>query len=275
MRKQSLYVPVALCVAALAAVRPGSHAAEGPVARIPSGVVGAHLVGRVVVAPDGVCEILGYHPFIDGLGPLFAGEPSEGTAYISVRSEPFRMRAVLNGTTVHLFAAPISGTTVPLRIYFDPTPNRDYANPDSFSTGQLVATFLPRGGMATLSPLGGAAFAGTLDLDSSAEFILDGRAVDFRFLGESVTVDLHGESPVFGGPYLGLAFPFGGQVKSTGDYFITARGVRGRRLQQVGAGQAQAGLAAPGDARPRAAGGKTGGPRPGQAAAREMQVPRG
>jgi len=241
MRKRWFCVLAALLVAVLLNVEAGLHAADVPVARIPSGVVAAHLAGRILVTQDGVCEIVGYHPFIDGLGLLFAGEPSERTAIISIRSEPFRMRPVLNGATVHLFAAPITGTTVPLRVYYNPEPNRDFADPDSFSDGQLVATFHPRGGMATLSPLGGATFAGTLDLVSSVEFTLDGRSVDLRFMGATVTVDLHGEAPVYGGPYLGLAFPFGGQVKATGENVFAARGLRGRRLHRPGAGQGQTG----------------------------------
>jgi len=233
MKTRWLAFPVAGVALAAMPMAPGLAAGEESVARVPSGVVAAHMVGRVLVAADGVCEVIGYHAFIDGLGQPFAGEASEKTAYFSVRSEPFRMRPVLNNTTVNLFAVPLTGSTVPLHVYYNPTPNRDFSDPASFSEGQLVATFNPRGGMATLSPLGVAAYNGSLDLVASNPFTFAGQSVDFRSLGETVTADLQGEAPVFGGPYLGLAFPFGGPVIAAGDHVITARGLRARRLRQA------------------------------------------
>jgi hypothetical protein len=230
MKRHWLAVRTPVLGAALLTVVRGLAAEEPPIGLVPSGVVAAHMVGRVLVAADGVCEVVGYHAFIDGLGQPFAGEAGEKTAYFSVRSAPFRMRPVLNGTTVHLFAVPLTGSTVPLHVYYDPSPDRDFSYPESFSAGQLVATFHPRGGMASLSPLGVAAYNGSLDLVASTPFSFAGRSVDFRSLGETVTADLQGEAPVFGGPYLGLAFPFGGPVVAAGDHFITARGLRARRL---------------------------------------------
>jgi hypothetical protein len=203
-------------------------AAEPPVARVPGGVVAAHLVGRVVVAADATCEVVGYYAFIDGLGRPFTGEPSERTALFSVRSAPFRLRPVQNGTTVHLLGQPATGDTVPLNVYFDPDPDRDYADLDSFSRGTLVATFHPRGGMVTLTSIGSAVYSGSLDLVSSVGFSYEGRTVDIRLMGDTVTAELQGEAPVAGGPYLSLSFPFGGPVLAAGDHPIMARGLRSR-----------------------------------------------
>jgi hypothetical protein len=230
--RRHLVVTLPLLVLLLSAPPGGPlGAADVEIARVPSGVIAAHMVGRVLVAQDGVCEVVGYHAFIDGFGQPFTGEASEKTAYFSVRSEPFRMRPVLNGTSVHLFAVPLTGNTVPLHVYYDASPDRDFAYPATFSDGELVATFEPRGGMATVSPFGGAAYNGSLDLVSSSPFTFAGKTVDFRSLGDTVTADLHGEAPASGGAYLGLAFPFGGPVVAAGDLVITARGLRPRALR--------------------------------------------
>jgi hypothetical protein len=213
-------------IAVLAAPPTTASAAEPSVARVPSGVIAAHLVGRVLVAADATCQVVGYYAFIDGLGQPFAGEPGERTALFSVRSAPFRLRPTVNGASVHLLGQPVNGDTVPLDVYFDPTPDRDYGNPDSFSSGTLVATFIPRGGMVTILSIGSASYAGSLDLASSVPFELAGRTVDIALMGDTVTAELHGEAPGLGGPYLGLSFPFGGPVIAAGDHPITARGLR-------------------------------------------------
>jgi hypothetical protein len=64
---------IVFAASGLGAMSAGGAATDQPVGRVPSGVVAAHMIGPVVVGSDGVCQVLGYYAFIDGLGQPFAG----------------------------------------------------------------------------------------------------------------------------------------------------------------------------------------------------------
>jgi hypothetical protein len=105
----------------------------------PSAAVTSYFVGRGFLNTIGQGEVVGYFTNINGIpDPLFDGNPSEKTAFFTFRSDVFSLTPLpLNGDiTPDLVSA---GT---FDIYYNPTPNGDWSNPDSFSSGQLVAHFM-------------------------------------------------------------------------------------------------------------------------------------
>lgn len=200
----------AVAVGLLAAGLP--FARDAVAARIPSGVVAAHLVGRLIVTADGVCEMVGYYAFIDGVQNLFAGDPGEQTALFSFRSEKFKLQYIVNGALIHVRGQVLTGTYIPVRVYYDAYPNRDFGNPDSFSTGQQVAEFHTRGSMATAVQPGISINIGTLDLATTTPFTHGGSVLNLRDMGDGVTITLQGTAPPSGSPWEGLSWPFGGSA---------------------------------------------------------------
>jgi hypothetical protein len=114
--------------------RPGRQAQQ-----IPSAAVACYFVGRAFLNATGQGEVVGYFTNINGIpDPLFDGDPSEKTAVFTFRSDVFSLTPLpLNGdVAVDLVSA---GT---FDIYYNPSPNGDWSNPDTFSSGQLVAHFM-------------------------------------------------------------------------------------------------------------------------------------
>jgi hypothetical protein len=149
-----------------------------PADPIPVGPVAMHQLGRALFAANGTAQVIGYLAFIKGIsGPLFAGPPSEATAFFTYRSNTFSPEIISNGD-ISVFL--ISGESI--SVYFNSSPHGDWNNPDSFSTGQLVATFTRREPLLVIN-------VGTMfnafsssELTSSHEFVFNGQAVDFEDL---------------------------------------------------------------------------------------------
>jgi hypothetical protein len=187
--------------------------AGGPV---PDGQVAAQVVGRMSVDAYGNAQLFGYFPYLANLpGAFFSGAPGEATAYFTFRSAMFQLQPVPNGSIMELFAKPVGGSTnvaAPYSIYFNANPKQDFTNPDTFSQGQLIATFNPAQWMATVTS-GGALLADTITLASSSDFTIQGQTYNFRNLGSAVTmVFMFGSSP--GGlTALPLSVPFGGYAQ--------------------------------------------------------------
>ena len=82
--------------------------------------------------------IYGYYVQIAGIATsIFNGTPSENTAYFSFRTTEFQVLPLpVNGDINHLVA--LADT---FNVYYDPNPNRDWTNPDSFSTGTAIANW--------------------------------------------------------------------------------------------------------------------------------------
>ena len=57
---------------------------------LPGATVAWYVIGRVLIAPEGTGQEIGYFVFLNGIpDPLFTGPASETTAYFTVRSDPF------------------------------------------------------------------------------------------------------------------------------------------------------------------------------------------
>jgi hypothetical protein len=145
--------------------------------QLPGASVAWYVIGRVLIAPDGTGQEIGYFVFLDGIqDPLFAGPApaSEATAYFTVRSDPFSIHNVQNGDlTVTLLS---QGN---FKLYYNAHPHADFSDPNTFSNGQLIATF--RRVKATLISVGPM----TIDvfwasLEASAKFVHEGSTYDLK-----------------------------------------------------------------------------------------------
>jgi hypothetical protein len=175
------------------------------------GVVGAQMIGRILFNADGTVETIGYYPFIEGLpSPLFSGTPGEKTAFFTFRSTTFTSQTIANATITNLFAIPPAGGQNLVNVYFNSTPNQDFSNPNTFSAGQLIATYNWQGLMGTsVAPYFGTEVA-TLQLVSSADFSFDGQTFNLATLGGSaltIYLTAAASSSSTGSP---VVWPFGG-----------------------------------------------------------------
>lgn len=157
--------------------------------RVPTGAIAVHFGGRTSVAADTTVNILGYFPTIDGIGSnLFAGEPEARNAFFTFRSVP--LKPTVTPTTRFLSfigLAPAQGEGF-YNVYFQSNPNRDFSRPDTFSEGQLVASFRARSASVNLMPHVSAVFNATLILDNSSDFNFRGRTFNLRNHVNTLTI---------------------------------------------------------------------------------------
>ena len=118
----------------------------------PTGAGGlvAHYVARIYIDPaTGQAQCVGYFTNIAGItASLFNGTPGEETAYFTFRSDVFQLSPLpANGDL-----QPDLFTAGSYAIYFNPQPIGDWDHPDSFSSGQPIATFKPPESFVSLSP---------------------------------------------------------------------------------------------------------------------------
>jgi hypothetical protein len=134
-RLQATIITTALLLPALF-VTPALAEEERP----PVGQVAYHFVARLLQSPSGTLVVVGYVNFLNGVSaPLFEGNPSEKTAFITFRSNVFSAAPLLNGNVVVLNwpATPPPVVT----FYVNNSPSGDWNRPDSFSTGQPIGSF--------------------------------------------------------------------------------------------------------------------------------------
>ena len=67
---------------------------------------------------------------------MFSGPPAESTAHFTLRSLPFQTQFFPHGD---ILIGLLGSETFTLHV--DPTPDQDFANPESFSNGQQLASF--------------------------------------------------------------------------------------------------------------------------------------
>lgn len=219
-KRKMLTVPLLLfaSISTLALRGTSSGDSEAPI-RVPirTGQVVAHIVGRLLVDGGGSAEFVGYYPYILGLnGSLFSGTPNETTAYFTFRSSSFGVQVLPNGNILHLFTIPATGTTNLLNVYFNENPKQSFDDPDSFSSGRLVAQFQTERSMATYFGTG-ASQLGTIDLISSKNFRFQGQLHNFGQI-QSATVNMSFPgAPLSGSVSSGPAvIPFGGSLVAVG-----------------------------------------------------------
>ena len=155
--------------------------------RLPAGTFAFHFVSRIsFFAPPTPPELVGYIAFIEGVrGPFFEGTPGEATAFFTVR--------LTSAGPPPIFLSPGSNVAVTIippgatfDVFFDETPDQDWANPDSFSDGEVIASFEESGFMSTsIGEPDGSGVSYNLfssDLISSKPFHFNGQKIDFKKL---------------------------------------------------------------------------------------------
>jgi len=179
MRTVGKYIGIGLIAASLVfcsglSIQAGAQKRFG----IPAGKLAMTLVNRVFVNPAlGKSTAAGYFADIDGIpGPFFSGSPSETTAFFTFTDHPSRTGVLANG--------PVSVTLVgpsTMNVYLNATPGQSWDNPDSFSAGQLIATFqcVPGAVFQTGSV---SIVSQSYALVSSADFVFNGQTLNFKTL---------------------------------------------------------------------------------------------
>lgn len=151
---------------------PGAGANE------PAGRLDMHFVVRLLTNPKtGAQEVIGFLSFKDGIADsLFAGPPSEKTAYLTLRIEGLTATTIANTGNVHVQLRPPGQK---LNIYLHEDPDNDWDHPEGFSSGKLVATYYEQ--VAQLINMGPVAEStATFELIDGAEFTFKGKRYDFR-----------------------------------------------------------------------------------------------
>jgi hypothetical protein len=111
--------------------------------KTPTSAVACNFVGRFYLNPISLQgEVVGYFTNIHGISngmsaPLFSGSPSERTAFFTFRSDVFTLNPLPANGDLALFLV----SAGKFNIFFNPAPNSDWTNLDTFSNGQHVANF--------------------------------------------------------------------------------------------------------------------------------------
>jgi hypothetical protein len=144
--------------------------------REPAGLLDMHFVVRLLTNRKGVQEVLGFLTYKDGLpGEMFSGDMSEKTAHFTLRIEALTAKTIGNTGTIHIQLRPPGQR---LRIFLNRRPSADWNDPESFSKGELIATYYER--VAQLIDLGPVAEStATFALESANEFSWGGEKYNF------------------------------------------------------------------------------------------------
>jgi hypothetical protein len=160
-------------------------AAAGP--PVAAGAAACYFVGRGFLNSEGQGEVVGYFTDIAGIaGPLFIGNtPGEDTAFFTFRSDVFQSTPLPTNGDVGLLL--VSAGT--FDFYFNAAPIGDWSNPDTFSSGQLIAHFRrPESLHLQIGTYRRSVITGTLV--SSRKFSFNGHEYDFRAIAPAgVTFD--------------------------------------------------------------------------------------
>ena len=179
--------------------------------RVPAGAVAFHFVARISFPASMPPVLVGYMAFIEGVpGPFFDGTgglpPGEATAFFTLRLTSGGPPPIIlsPGSNVSVVITPPGAT---FDVFFDETPNQDWANPDSFSDGELIASFEESGFMSTsiIEPDGSGVSYNLFssDLISSKPFSFNGERIDFKkLMRNGVTINNFSSStPVSFSPF--------------------------------------------------------------------------
>src|ERR1039457_2354497 len=128
--------------------------------RPPTGRVAYHFVSRLLQSPSGTFFVIGYVNFLDGVSaPLFGGVPGEQTALVTFRSDIISAAPLFNGNVVVLNWPSAPAPVV--KFYLNNSPNGDWNQPDSSSSGQLIGSFSARVGQVVITGFSATAPSGT------------------------------------------------------------------------------------------------------------------
>jgi len=169
-----------LAVAAMAVSMCASSAWGDSDGRVSAGQVVYHYVGRVKLDfVHGTATVIAYVTHLEGApatAALFSGPPSEATAFFTIRADVKFTSLPPNGDI-----APSLTTPGPIYMYYTRNPAHNWDAPDTFSNGQLIATFArEEEELATIGLI--ATNTASAKLISSTKFQFGGQNFDFAQL---------------------------------------------------------------------------------------------
>jgi hypothetical protein len=191
--------------------------AQAPAAKFPNGTLGAQTAGRMIFHPQGTTELYGYYTFLEGVdAAMFNGQASTRNAHFTFRTEHAGVEFVRNGVLAHMLVRPLNILGTATNVYYDPTPDQDFSRPESFTDGELIATYRARGSRATIGFGTGGSGSLTLVLESSKDVTIGGTAINLRNVVQQLYVNIVTPAPASFEEFLslrgngGFAIPFGG-----------------------------------------------------------------
>lgn len=164
---------------------------SGAMRAVLPGELAWYVTGRFYVGSDGAIRDAGYFLHLQGLtGDLFHGAPGEGTARFTFLSAPFRASHLTNGDLTLAV-----DTVGEFSLYLNRQPAATFDNPQSFATGEEIATFRRTSIVVGSTVGGGEGGTGLVSLNvfsarltRSREFEFERRLYDLgRFLPHGVT----------------------------------------------------------------------------------------
>jgi hypothetical protein len=177
--------------------------------RVLAGQVAYHYVGRVTLdLSKGTATILAYVTHLEGVPPatpLFNGNPSESTAFFTIRADATFQFLAPNGDV-----SPVLTNPGPIRMYFTRNPAHNWASADTFSSGQLIATFArQQEQLATIGLI--ATNTASAGLISSTKFQFGGQNFDIgQLIPRGVTNVTTGSNMPVSTSQTTATFPFAG-----------------------------------------------------------------
>ncbi len=172
----------------------------------PLGSVAWYQVGRTALNPaNGTGFAYGYYTQIAGINSLpFSGTPSEKTAVFTFRTSVFQLVPLpANGDITLSVALPDT-----FNIYLNASPAGDWTNPDTFSSGQIVATYSRTQFLLSIFATSGTGTEYAV-LTSSQKYSFNGATVDFASIIPAATITSSYSPTIFPGVAsfpVGLAF---------------------------------------------------------------------
>jgi hypothetical protein len=134
-------------------------------------------VGRLYLNPNtGKAVYVGYLVHLTGItSSLFNGPPSGATAYFTFSTDVLSLTPMANNGNVALSL--VSAGT--FKVYYNTSPNGDWSDPATFSSGRLIATFTRTESLfPTIGPIGIHNLSESLS--SSQRFTFHGQTYNFN-----------------------------------------------------------------------------------------------
>ncbi len=179
---------------------------------VPAGKTVLSFVDRLILNPGVEALVIGYFPVIRGIpGPLFSGTARNETAAFFTYSLNAAGGTVLDNGGGPNVPGDTSVALLPsgesFKVYYNAVPNQSWSDPDSFSAGELVATFKSAPGTSTSSgPV--TLVTQSYLFESSRDFVFDGKTYNFKNLvPHGFTVSSFGSNIPLGGGTTPPTFP--------------------------------------------------------------------
>jgi len=133
--------------------------------------------GRVYLDPDtGKALYAGYVVHLDGVSDsLFSGAPGPGSAYFTFSTDVLTLTPMPSNADLSLYL--VSAGT--FNVYYNSTPNGDWNDPGTFSSGTLIATFKRDQSLFPFFTTYGY-HAVSETLESSQDFTFNGKTYNFH-----------------------------------------------------------------------------------------------